>query len=281
MRSYRNILASDNLKAKIQALSVVIGFTFLCGVSIIIYGCAEMLEMSDKCRVPDVRNKTVPEAQSALEQGGFELGDVLGDGPTVVRQSPNPWAEKFCGGRVDVWLSTSPASQQSSPSSQPASHPVQIPQTNTLPLRTYTIQHVSSGKCWHPEGGSPQPSNGTYVVLHDGCHEGRLMFRFLADGSIQHATSGKCLHPEGGSAYPGNNTRLVFHDGCVSDRGGGERLQFRRLHDGSIQHVPSGKCVHPFRGSAQPDNNTRLVLHDGCASNPGGGERLQFRIIVP
>ncbi|MDR4487540.1 MAG: RICIN domain-containing protein [Nitrospirales bacterium] len=150
--------------------------------------------------------------------------------------------------------------------------------SSSFPLGGNAFQHVPTSKCWHPKGGSPLPSNNTYVVLYDGCNEDRLMFRLLADGSIRHSTSGKCLHPKGGSTHPGNNTPLVLYDGCVSDPGGGKRLKFRRLHDGSIQHVHSGKCVHPKGGSTHPGNNTPLVLYDGCVSDPGGGERLKFSL---
>ena len=43
-------------------------------------------------------------------------------------------------------------------------------------LSNGAIKHVSSGRCIHPNGGSPTPDNGTLLVLHDGCNEDRLTF---------------------------------------------------------------------------------------------------------
>ena len=77
-----------------------------------------------------------------------------------------------------------------------------------------SIQHVASGRCINPKGGSPTPPNGTELILDDACGESRLAFRALPSGSIQHITSGKCIHPSGGLATPDNNTSLVLWDGC-------------------------------------------------------------------
>ena len=42
----------------------------------------------------------------------------------------------------------------------------------------FSVKHVSSGKCLHPEGGRIQPSVNTKVVIHSGCGEKRLQFKF-------------------------------------------------------------------------------------------------------
>ena len=41
--------------------------------------------------------------------------------------------------------------------------------------RMYSIQHIPSGKCWHPH---ERPQEGTEVVLWSGCDQTRLKFRF-------------------------------------------------------------------------------------------------------
>jgi len=132
---------------------------------------------------------------------------------------------------------------------------------NDIALNTsgYISFKHRSGKCVHPNGGSPTPGNGTNLVFWDGCDEDRLKYKFTPAGSIQHKTSGKCLHPNGGSPNPPNGTPLVFWDGCDEDR-----LKFERLSNGAIKHVSSGRCIHPNGGSPTPDNGTLLVLHDGC-----------------
>jgi len=39
-----------------------------------------------------------------------------------------------------------------------------------------SIQHVGSGRCWHPLDGLEYPHDDTEVVLHRGCNENRLKF---------------------------------------------------------------------------------------------------------
>ena len=41
-----------------------------------------------------------------------------------------------------------------------------------------SVQHLSTGKCWHPLNGPPNPAEGTFVLLHTGCNVDRLAFKF-------------------------------------------------------------------------------------------------------
>ncbi|MBE8158296.1 MAG: ricin-type beta-trefoil lectin domain protein [Betaproteobacteria bacterium] len=138
------------------------------------------------------------------------------------------------------------------------------------------IQHISSGKCIHPHGGSAQPKPNTSLVLYDGCTGDRLKFaitessKFRSAPSIPkgrgnrivHNYSGICVHPEGGGT-PKNNTRLVFNADDCSNKGRTD-IAFDMLPSGAIRHIASGKCVHPYGGWDFPGRNTVLVLHDGC-----------------
>ncbi|GEA01546.1 ricin-type beta-trefoil lectin domain protein [Alteromonas macleodii] len=81
-----------------------------------------------------------------------------------------------------------------------------------------SIKHVPSNKCVHP-GGSPNPSNGTVLVLWEGCDfADRIRFRRTSLDSLQQVSSGKCVHPGDGSANPSNGTGLVMWDGCNETR---------------------------------------------------------------
>ena len=46
--------------------------------------------------------------------------------------------------------------------------------------RMYSTKHLLAGKCWRPSGGSVEPKEGTYVILHSRCDETRSIFRFEA-----------------------------------------------------------------------------------------------------
>jgi hypothetical protein len=125
-----------------------------------------------------------------------------------------------------------------------------------------SLQHVISGQCVHPNGGSATPASGTELVLWSGCDEPRLQYTGVmpsAGARIAHI-SGLCLHPEGGSANPANDTRAVLWNDCTSMT----RIQYKLLPSGSIQHVSSGKCLHPYGGSSNPANGTKLVFWTGC-----------------
>jgi len=45
-------------------------------------------------------------------------------------------------------------------------------------LLSGSILDVTSGKCWHPNGGSATPDNNNVVVVYDGCNEDRLRFNW-------------------------------------------------------------------------------------------------------
>ena len=122
--------------------------------------------------------------------------------------------------------------------------------------------HWSSRKLVHPKGGSPDPSNGTDLVVHsDKNNPCRLQFKFVpVDGAghygyIEHCSSGKVVHPKGGDLHPSNSTRLVLH----SDRHAGALFGFDEEHV-VILHK-GGKRWHPKGGDPHPSNGTRLVLH--------------------
>ncbi|MFC3121615.1 ricin-type beta-trefoil lectin domain protein [Agaribacter flavus] len=81
-----------------------------------------------------------------------------------------------------------------------------------------SVKHVPTNKCIHP-GGATIPSNGTELVLWDGCDfADRVRFNRTGGGSLQQKSSGKCVHPFGGSANPANGTKLVMWDGCNETR---------------------------------------------------------------
>lgn len=125
---------------------------------------------------------------------------------------------------------------QNSPSSLDIDTPKKI-----IPVPEGAFRHASSGYCIHPNGGSPNPVNGSSAVLWPDCivDQDRVLFSYTTKGSIKQRSSGKCLHPQGGFSNPTDGTPLVFWDGCDEDR-----LRFYQLSTGQIQHVESGKCLH-------------------------------------
>lgn len=42
-----------------------------------------------------------------------------------------------------------------------------------------SLQNDETGRCVHPSGGSPNPSEGTNLIFHDGCDEARLEFSYV------------------------------------------------------------------------------------------------------
>lgn len=81
-------------------------------------------------------------------------------------------------------------------------------------LSSGSIQHVASGKCLHPYGGSTNPPDSTQLVLWSSCNEARLAFTHHSYGALQHTSSGKCLHPEGNTVTPAEGTNVVVSTGC-------------------------------------------------------------------
>jgi len=66
-----------------------------------------------------------------------------------------------------------------------------------------SLKQISTGRCIHPDNGSPTPSEGTKLVLWGGCDEDRLKFTFvkvlscrdLQTSCISSAVQGLCEHP--------------------------------------------------------------------------------------
>jgi hypothetical protein len=55
---------------------------------------------------------------------------------------------------------------------------------NKLRFENKGIKMIYSGKCWHPSGGKINPKDSTKVVVHGGCNERRLDFRFVEKKTI-------------------------------------------------------------------------------------------------
>ena len=43
---------------------------------------------------------------------------------------------------------------------------------------SFSVEHVTSGKCLHPSGGSISPVENTRIEIANGCDENRLQFKF-------------------------------------------------------------------------------------------------------
>lgn len=122
----------------------------------------------------------------------------------------------------------------------------------------FLIKHQSTGKFFHPKGGSSNPGNTTPIVLHSDQHQNMYWtFEKVTDywGYIKHVSSGKIIHPSGGSLNPGNTTNLVLH----SDRHFGALFAL----DEANHHVihKGGRFAHPKGGKPDPGNTTQVVLH--------------------
>ena len=50
----------------------------------------------------------------------------------------------------------------------------------------FSVEHLSTGKCWHPDGGYSHPAERTAVVLHSVCNLDRLVFKFESGNFIFH-----------------------------------------------------------------------------------------------
>lgn len=80
------------------------------------------------------------------------------------------------------------------------------------------IQHVKSGWCLHPRGGSSTPGSGTDLVFWPVCNQHSIKFEYTLQNSLRQLTSGMCLHPSGGSPTPAAGTGVVFWHGCNENR---------------------------------------------------------------
>ncbi|KAI9137207.1 hypothetical protein BKA69DRAFT_1099250 [Paraphysoderma sedebokerense] len=139
----------------------------------------------------------------------------------------------------------------------------------TMSSLPFTIMHRTSGRCFHPKGGSATPADNTQIVLYDGCAEPRLLFEYNSGTqTFKHVSSGKCLVPQNSNVQ--DNTALVLSSQCNS-----EDTKFTWGPSG-IQHIKSGKCLHPHGGRANAGRDTGMVLHSGC-----GEERLAYDLVLP
>ena len=43
----------------------------------------------------------------------------------------------------------------------------------------FSMKHIKSGSCIHPSGGSANPGANTDILLHSGCNQDRLQFKFM------------------------------------------------------------------------------------------------------
>ncbi|KAL5260124.1 hypothetical protein ACHWQZ_G010296 [Mnemiopsis leidyi] len=81
----------------------------------------------------------------------------------------------------------------------------------------FKIQH-SSGKCWHPLGGSANPPNENKIVIYSGCDEDRLTFRIEASMCWEEQ-SGKKLSKKVGGKLKKLRKLDVAKDMCVETEG--------------------------------------------------------------
>ncbi|KAH3846786.1 galactose-binding lectin-like [Dreissena polymorpha] len=122
----------------------------------------------------------------------------------------------------------------------------------------FLIKHMSSGKFFHPRGGSENPCDGTEIILCSPIHT-HMHWKFVRVegqwGYIQHAESGKIINPKGGSLCSGNETELVVNN----DRQQGALFSL----DACNHHLvhKGGKFAHPQGGSPCAGEETKVVLH--------------------
>ena len=96
------------------------------------------------------------------------------------------------------------------------------------------IEHVSSEKIVHPEGGSLDPGNTTSLILHSDRHAGAL-FGFDEENLVIFHKGGKMWHPKEGKPGPDDGTLVALH----SDRHDAARFFFGNLQGKPISPHPS------------------------------------------
>jgi len=167
-----------------------------------------------------------------------------------------------------------------------------------------SLKQTSTGRCMHPDNGSPTPNEGTKLVLWGGCDEDRLKFTFVKGVNpvptnppplsgqlyiIKHF-AGRCLAigAADGALYLTDKctTKIRFttkgemqdesgkfcfaakHDGngaaLVKSLCGIDGINFYRLPFGSIQNLVTKRCFHPNGGSTYPSEGTKVVMYNGC-----------------
>ena len=160
-----------------------------------------------------------------------------------------------------------------------------------------SIKHVPSNKCIHP-GGLDNPSNGTELVLWQGCDfADRVRFDQTIGNSLKQVSSQKCIHPNGGSANPADGTTLVMWNGCnesrlafsvntpVADSGGNQNTDGQQSQNNSgirsrgqlqtaINNANSGDVIRIAAGFSYQEEIlvTKPVIIDG------GGNRLNHSV---
>eukprot|EP00794_Sanderia_malayensis_P010637 gene10637-11765_t len=126
-----------------------------------------------------------------------------------------------------------------------------------------SIQHIGTGKCFHPNGGSSRPPVDTNIVIYSGCDQSRLKFTFeyvkistiappttiapqRKQFTIQHY-NGKCI------TYNVEAKRLQLTSAC-NDR-------FELTSSKSLKHTRTGHCVRP----EESRSNSHLTLTTDCS----------------
>ncbi len=57
----------------------------------------------------------------------------------------------------------------------------------------FSMRHLSTGYCVHPEGGSIAPHPNTNIVIYSGCDENRLQFKFFSGKQYFHKLITNCF----------------------------------------------------------------------------------------
>jgi hypothetical protein len=129
----------------------------------------------------------------------------------------------------------------------------------------FTLSNQQTGRCVHPEGGSPTPGEDTKLVFHsDNCGDNPppdKLVMYQDNNGILHLKNGACV----AAYYNGNaNGQPLNYTYQWCDQ------PFDFLPNGALRHRASGRCVHPQGGTA--NQGTRLVTWDDCNAGP----RIQF-----
>jgi uncharacterized protein YkwD len=150
------------------------------------------------------------------------------------------------------------------------------PVSNFRQLQNGVLQHVSSGKCIHPQGGSAQPGDNTPLVLWNFCGTDypQLQFRSAQNNSLQQVSSGKCVHPMGGSPNPADGTPILLHSGCGEARlafnlatsgGNSSSIEVRLLELTNQERMRVG--LAPLRLAQSLNNAAQLHARDMDSAN--------------
>ena len=111
-----------------------------------------------------------------------------------------------------------------------------------LYISPFYIRSPNSGMCWHPEGGSETPADGTRVVQFDAeCGTRKTLFTMDDSGSIKHI-NGLCLGAYGAGTT--NGDRLGLSGGFCN-----QKWEF--LPGNILRHKNSGRYIHPEGGSGR------------------------------